>query len=322
MRVLVADDSIVSRHLLDATLRKWGYEVVGAPDGTEAWRVLCGENAPPLAVLDWMMPGITGPEVCRMIRQSRREHYTYVLLLTSRSMREDLVEGMEAGADDYLTKPFDQSELQVRLRAGKRIVELHAELLRAREAIQHEASRDSLTGLYNRSSILALLQRELARGSRELRPLGVVLLDLDRFKSVNDTYGHVAGDQVLREAGKRLRDSMRSYDAIGRYGGEEFLILLPGCDEEAAVEQAERMRSVLAEAPVMIGDDVAYAMTGSFGVTSVVPEPTTSSEQLIKKADQALYRAKDNGRNRVELFQRVDMSQHSGAAGFLIHTIA
>ncbi len=322
MRVLVADDSIVSRHLLDATLRKWGYEVVGAPDGTEAWRILCGDNAPPLAVLDWMMPGITGPEVCRMIRQSRREHYTYVLLLTSRSMREDLVEGMEAGADDYLTKPFDQSELQVRLRAGKRIVELHAELLRAREAIQHEASRDSLTGLYNRSSILALLQRELARGSRELRPLGVVLLDLDRFKLVNDTYGHIAGDQVLREAGKRLRESMRAYDAIGRYGGEEFLILLPGCDEEAAVEQAERMRSVLADGPVMIGDDVPYAMTGSFGVTSIVPEPTTSSEQLIKKADQALYLAKDNGRNRVEVFQLADASRHSGAAGFLIHTIA
>ncbi len=322
MKVLVADDSIVSRHLLDVTLRKWGYDVIGASNGTEAWGILAGPEAPSLAILDWMMPGMTGPEICRRMRESRMEQYTYVILLTARNMKEDIVEGMEAGADDYLTKPFEQAELQVRLRAGKRIVELHAELLRAREAIQHEASRDSLTGVYNRNTILAMLQRELARGSRELRPLGVVMADLDRFKSVNDTYGHLAGDDVLREAARRMQEVMRSYDAIGRYGGEEFLILLPGCDELSAYEQAERMRHRLCEKPVIIGD-VSYEMSGSFGVASLVPSPTTSSEQLIRKADQAMYLAKSRGRNRTEAAQVApDLGLDSGAAAFLTSTIA
>src|SRR5271154_3851687 len=183
MRILIADDSIVSRHLLDATLRKWGYEVVAASDGVEAWNILQAEDAPSLAILDWVMPGMTGPEVCRRVREHSKElkkdSYTYLLLLTSKSLKEDLIEGMESGADDYVTKPFDRHELQVRIRAGKRLVDLQAELLAAREALRDQGTHDSLTHIWNRNAILDLLTRELARGARENLPLGIVILDLD-----------------------------------------------------------------------------------------------------------------------------------------------
>ncbi len=231
MKILIADDSIVSRHLLEATLRKWGYDVMVACDGAEALELLQRQDAPSLIILDWMMPGMTGVEVCRRIRQRDGEPYTYILLLTSKSQKEDLIEGMEAGADDYITKPFDQNELQVRLRAGTRLVDLQAQLLKAREDLREQATRDFLTRLWNRSSIITELGRELARAVREARPLGVVIVDLDHFKHVNDTYGHLAGDAVLREAARRMQNSIRQYDSIGRYGGEEFLILFPGCSE-------------------------------------------------------------------------------------------
>ncbi|HVT92374.1 MAG TPA: diguanylate cyclase [Bryobacteraceae bacterium] len=317
MTVLIADDSIISQRLLDAALRKWGYDVVCASDGETAWQILQSQDAPSMAILDWMMPHLTGPDVCRLVRLQQRDRYTYLLLLTARTLKEDLIEGMDAGADDYLTKPFDQQELQVRLRAGKRVVDLHSELLAAREALRDQATRDSLTRLWNRSSILAMLQRELARGSRESRPLGLALMDLDRFKSVNDTYGHVAGDEVLVEASRRMLEGMRPYDAIGRYGGEEFLILLPGCDEDRSMEQAERMRRILCATPVELSDGTRYEMTGSFGVTSAIPGPTSSAEQLIRKADLALYAAKDRGRNRVELYHAVDSHEFANGERML-----
>ncbi len=183
LKILIADDSIVSRHLLEATLRKWGYDVVVACDGGEALEALQRDDTPQLAILDWMMPGLTGPEVCRKIRQRAHEPYTYILLLTSKSQKEDLIEGMEAGADDYITKPFDQHELQVRLRAGTRLVDMQAELLAAREALREQATRDSLTHLWNRNSILEILDRELSRSLRESGPIGVVIVDLDHFKT-------------------------------------------------------------------------------------------------------------------------------------------
>jgi len=300
MRVLIADDSIVSRHLLDATLRKWGYQVVVACDGNEAWAILESEDAPEIAILDWVMPGLTGPEVCRRVRANAKEKdiYTYILLLTSKSQREDLIEGMESGADDYLTKPFDQHELKVRLRPGTRIIELQHELIAAREALREQATRDFLTHIWNRSSILDILQREMARSGREKRPVGLVLADLDHFKAINDTYGHFAGDAVLREFVRRMTSSMRPYDAIGRYGGEEFLFVLPGCDEACTVGQAERMRAALADEPMSFNEE-SRLITCSFGATSWTPEAGGTEEDLIRMADDALYRAKRQGRNQV-----------------------
>jgi len=311
LKVLIADDSIVSRHLLEATLRKWGYEVAVACDGAEALDLLQREDTPRLAILDWMMPGLTGLEVCRRIRQHSREPYIYILLLTSKSQKEDLIEGMEAGADDYITKPFDQNELQVRLRAGKRLVDLQAELLSAREALREQATRDPLTHLWNRSSILDLLGRELSRTERERRPLGVVLVDLDHFKDVNDQHGHLAGDAVLREFARRMVAAVRQYDAIGRYGGEEFLILLPGCDEENSFLQAERLRAQLAGTEMSL-NETSIRLTASFGVTSAIPGLGWTPECLIRKADEALYTAKNHGRNRVELLSSVEASAVNG----------
>jgi two-component system cell cycle response regulator len=300
MRILIADDSIVSRHLLDATLRKWGYEVVVACDGVEAWNALQAAEGPLVAILDWVMPGLTGPEVCRRVREREKEKdtYTYLLLLTSKSLKEDLIEGMESGADDYITKPFDQHELKVRLRAGTRIIDLQRELVAAKDALREQATKDFLTRIWNRSSILDILQRELARGARENRPVGVVLADLDHFKSVNDTYGHFAGDAVLREFTRRMQGSIRPYDAIGRYGGEEFLVILPGSDDLNTAAQAERMRSSLDRLPMEINDEERL-VTCSFGATSWQPGAEPDSEALIRIADDALYEAKRQGRNRV-----------------------
>jgi diguanylate cyclase (GGDEF)-like protein len=300
VKILIADDSIVSRHLLEATLRKWGYDVMVACDGAEALTLLERDDAPSLIILDWMMPGMTGVEVCRRIRERDSEPYTYILLLTSKSQKEDLIEGMEAGADDYITKPFDQNELQVRLRAGTRLVDLQAQLLKAREDLREQATHDSLTRLWNRSSILSELSRELARSERDGGPLGVVIVDLDHFKQVNDTYGHLAGDAVLREAARRMQTGIRQYDSIGRYGGEEFLILFPGSSEAECYAQADRLRKQLAGAEMSV-NDTALHITASFGVTTALPGEPWTEEALIRKADEALYLAKKSGRNRVKI---------------------
>ncbi len=297
MRILIADDNAVSRRVLEASLQNWDYEVISVDDGQAAWDVFQSDDAPRLAILDWEMPELTGPEVCSMVRQRNRDTYTYILLLTSKNEKKDLIEGMNAGADDYIAKPFDQQELRVRLRAGQRIIDLQDDLLVAREALRQQATHDSLTGLKNRGTIVEMLHMEMARDQRMHDGLGLVILDLDLFKRINDTYGHAAGDTVLKECANRMASCVRDYDSIGRYGGEEFLIVLPGCDEHCTVAQAERMLSAIRTEPIMLESGPVF-VTASLGATNLVSG--VSGDKLIQIADDALYRAKHNGRNRVE----------------------
>ena len=296
MKILVADDSNVSRHLLSSMVKKWGYDVVSASDGTQAWEVLRQPDAPRLAVLDWMMPGLTGPQVCEMVRQKGGDAYIYILLLTGRTQKEDVIEGMTAGADDYVVKPFDQQELKVRLRAGRRIVELQDELLSAREALLKQATHDALTGLKNRACIREILAQHMSNARQAGSPLGVIMLDLDKFKQVNDVHGHAAGDLVLIAASERIQNVLDEGDAVGRYGGEEFLIVAPKPAADLAV-LAERVRAAIAVEPVASGPTL-LTVTASLGYASYCPN--VDAETLLRAADEALYRAKHNGRNRVE----------------------
>ena len=304
MRVLAAEDNPVFQSMLKTMLTRWGYEAVMARDGNEAWNILEGSDAPRLAVLDWMMPGMDGVEICRRIRSANREPYVYILLLTARTESQDLIEGMDAGADDYLTKPFNAHELRVRIRAGRRILDLQEELLQAREALREQATHDGLTGLLNRTSILEKLDDELSRAARDGSSVSVLMVDLDRFKSVNDTQGHLAGDAVLREASSRLKSASRRYDSVGRYGGEEFLMVLPGCETAAAALQAERLRDAIAGTPFR-ADSRPLAMTCSIGLAC---SSHCAPEVLVREADDALYQAKANGRNRVVVHTEIPMA--------------
>ncbi len=300
MRILIAEDNAVSRKLLQATLEQWGNDVVLCSNGHEAWEALQEEDAPRFAILDWMMPGMDGTEVCRRVRKFKREAYSYIILLTAKTQREDIIAGLESGADDYITKPFDRQELKVRLRAGRRILELQQALIIARDQMKDRATRDPLTGLWNRTEIFGLLETEIERSKREQKDVAVVMMDLDEFKQVNDTYGHLAGDAVLRIVSERMCSSVREYDSVGRYGGEEFLIVAPGCDSLQVADLAERLRKSLASESM----DTAEGMldvTASFGVASIRATADEDAESIVAKADSALLRAKEVGRNCVEV---------------------
>jgi diguanylate cyclase (GGDEF)-like protein len=291
MRVLIAEDEEIGLFTLQSTLTKAGYDVVAARDGREAWEILQRHDTPQLAILDWMMPGLDGLELCRRVREARTGPYVYILMLTGKARKEDIIAGMQAGADDYLAKPFDADELRVRVRAGERIVVLQ-------EALRVQATQDALTGAMNRGAIFEVLKRELAQSARTAAPVGVVIADLDHFKQINDTHGHPAGDAVLREAAARLKGVLRAYDALGRYGGEEFLLVLPSCTMEHAAEVAERARRAMADTPAMTGGGVV-SITASFGVAAG-GGASLDLDAVIRAADEALYRAKRGGRNRVE----------------------
>lgn len=297
-RVLIADDDDISRKRLQSVLKKRGYDVVAAVDGQEAWNLLDADDAPRLAILDWMMPHLDGAEICRRLRAQKREPYTYVMLLTGKDAKEDLIAGLEAGADDYLAKPFYTQELEVRLRAGRRIVELQRELIAAREAMRFQAMHDRLTGVCNRGAMDEVLAREIARARRSGSPIAVAMVDLDFFKKVNDTHGHAAGDAVLKAAAARFCASLRAYDVLGRFGGEEFLAVFPGCAVESAVTVAERLRAALAATPVEI-EGGAIACTCSVGVCAGALPHELDADALLAAADKALYEAKRAGRNRV-----------------------
>jgi two-component system cell cycle response regulator len=300
MRILIAEDELIQRRLLERLLTRWGHEVITAMDGQQAWAALQSENPPDLAILDWVMPGMDGPKICRELRKNTLRKYIYIVLLTAKDRTQDLVEAMEAGADEYLAKPFDAQELKARLIASKRLLDLQEQLVRANRSLEFQASHDTLTGLYNRGAIVGILKNELARALRERKPVSVILADVDHFKKVNDTQGHSAGDAVLRRAAEKMKCSVRTYDSVGRYGGEEFLIVLPGCSLSMAVERAEQLRLVLGEPS---SDPSEIQITVSMGVEAA--QAQTKIEELLSKADEALYQAKRDGRNRVSSFMAI-----------------
>lgn len=296
MKILVADDDPINRRLLKAFLVKGDYEVILARDGEEAWSILRQVGSPKLAILDWSMPGMDGTQICRELRKQKDKPYVYVLLLTSMSLETEVIAGLDAGADDYLTKPFKREELKARLRTGRRILALQEQLLSANDTLQFQLARDELTGVQSRLAIMETLRIELVRSQREKTTLGVLMTDLDHFKHVNDTYGHLAGDEVLREAAKRMRASMRPYDAVGRYGGEEFLVVIPGCNVSSAMSRAEELRQAIGKNPVETPEGMIQ-VTMSLGVA--VGAKPAELEGLLRLADAALYEAKNKGRNQV-----------------------
>jgi two-component system cell cycle response regulator len=300
MQILLVDDSAVYRKLIGDHLKSWEFGVTVAETGAAAWRVLQQPTAPKLVLLDWVLPDIEGIELCRRIRTNAlSDQYVYVVLLTSKEGQQNMLDALEAGADDYLKKPFDEAELKARLLVGKRILDLQEELVAARESMREAATRDSLTGLLNRGEILAMLERELERSRRERKPVSVILSDIDHFKRVNDSEGHLFGDEALREIARRLHSKLRPYDGVGRYGGEEFLLVLPACDLECAMQRANELRETIGSAPVVSGD-VSKTITMSMGVAVSECVGVKEVEVLLARADKALYSAKAKGRDRVE----------------------
>jgi diguanylate cyclase (GGDEF)-like protein len=300
-KVLIAEDDPNFRDALETMVSAWGYNVVSASHGTDAWELLLEEDAPNLTILDWIMPGLDGVEICRRLRSRHRDPYTYVILLTIQDQVEHLAEGFSAGADDFLTKPVMPSELQARLLAGRRIIEMQQELIAAREALRDQATRDPLTLLWNREGIIDFLHREVGRSARSREPLTVIMMDVDNFKQTNDTYGHLAGDAILVEVSRRIEDSLRSYDAIGRYGGDEFLIVLPNCDADSGLSLADRVRRKVTE-PSLAMPDETYNTQVSIGVATTSKGAGLSVNGLIGAADSALLHAKRQGKDRAELY--------------------
>jgi len=297
MKILIVEDDPVSRRLLESFLSGWGHDVQLAVNGREAWAILQNPDAPNLVVSDWMMPEMDGLELCRRIRATGKSGYIYFIILTAKEKKEDMVKGLEAGADDLLVKPFSHEELKCRVLIGERILNLEKRILQL-------ANTDSLTGILNRRAFMERLEAELDRAARENAPLSIIMADIDHFKRVNDEHGHQAGDRVLQEFSRRLMKPARPYDFLGRYGGEEFIACLPNTSEEQARSIAERLRRGVEETAISRSDDANIPITASFGTASYRAETGNDDvDRLIKRADDALYKAKREGRNRVCAWQ-------------------
>lgn len=306
MKVLIADDDVVTRTMLRKMLASRDHRVLETEDGQSAWELLCAVHRRPeeepiqFVISDWMMPGLDGPSLIAHIRRAEFPHYTYIVMLTARDGIEDTVTGLEAGADDYLTKPFDLNEFRARVAIGERILSLETRLREANVKLEDMATHDNLTGLLNRRALYDSATRELARAQREGLPLSVIMIDLDHFKVINDRHGHLAGDQALRLAASILQRGLREYDLLGRWGGEEFLMVLPGADTMESLAVAERIRDEISRSPLHLGNGHRIAFQASFGVT-MLPRSETEIrfDDLVHDADLALYQAKRRGRNQV-----------------------
>jgi diguanylate cyclase (GGDEF)-like protein len=296
MKVLIADDDEISLMWLENLLTTWGYEVVTLNNGLKAFAALSQDHEAQLAIIDWMMPGLDGIEICRRIKNDPRLRYHYLIMLTGKSDTKDIVEALQTGADDFIVKPFQPEELQVRLRAGARIIELQKELVM-------RASHDELTGILNRRLLMDLALREVERARRSNSVMSLLMLDLDEFKNVNDQFGHLAGDAVLKEVAGRIQLGLRAMDIFGRYGGEEFMVLLPSSNTDIARIVADHLRLLVCEQPVMF-EDKAISVSISIGLAALSFDHKMSLHELIGNADEALYQAKKMGRNRVEVLVR------------------
>jgi diguanylate cyclase (GGDEF)-like protein len=296
LKILIADDETLSRRLLEKTLARAGYDVIAVENGKLALEQLCKLEGPRLALLDWVMPELDGPSVCRAVRMRSEQTYVYMVLLTSKGSKEETVLGLESGADDYLTKPFNAEELRARLRVGERILLLEDRLVEARENMRFRATHDPLTSLLNRGAVMDLLARELHRSHREQKSTAILLGDVDHFKRVNDTMGHVVGDEVLLEIANRLLAAVRSYDFVGRYGGEEFLVVLNSCDPAFVPARAEAIRRSISNRPIVTAKG-PLTLTMSFGVLLSGQWGVRPVEELMHEADLSLYEAKAAGRD-------------------------
>jgi diguanylate cyclase (GGDEF)-like protein len=296
---LVESDRPTAR-MLEVVLSGWGYAVAVAGDEQEAWALLQSHSPPPLAIIEWSRWGFDGLQFCRDLRRAEGgdEAGLYLILISTQSSHGDLMAGMDAGADDYVVKPFDPTDLRLRLRAGERIVRLQRQVEAAVLALHDQTTHDDLTGAWNRGSILQMLDEEVNRSRRDRASLAVLMADLDGFKTVNDTHGHQVGDQVLREAALRLTTTVRGYDRVGRYGGDEFLLVLPGCSAEGAVGLGERLREAVKGNPIALPEG-EVTVTLSVGVACLTHRRLIDAQDLIGRADAALYEAKRSGRDRV-----------------------
>lgn len=291
MNVLIAEDNIISCRALEKNLEDWGYKVFVTKNGEEAWDIIKNGDIR-LAILDWSMPKMDGLELCHKIRneyQPKEEKYVYIILLTGRDLEEDIITGLSAGADDYITKPFSYMELKVRIQNGERIIALQ-------DTVLQKANTDSLTQLWNHKKIMEILGEELNRNFRDNKPVGTIMIDIDNFKTINDRYGHLIGDKIILEVASRLKKNVRSYDQIGRYGGDEFLLVLPGLSDKDAKKTAERLReAVCAEKIQTKAGDIN--VTVSLGVSVSDNTLSLSTKKIIEESDLALYTAKSRGRN-------------------------
>ena len=301
MEILVADDDAITRRLLKNMLEQFGHAVQAVSDGREAFDVVCRDNIR-MVITDWMMPEMDGPQLCRALRQQEETGYVFIIMLTAKDHKEDIIAGLEAGADDYLSKPFHHAELMARLKSGMRILELEQSLRAANEEIRALSVTDALTGCFNRTYLLQHMPVEVLRARRYGRPLSVLICDIDHFKQVNDTRGHLAGDAVLAAFGKLLMAAVRAnLDWVVRFGGEEFLLVLPETALGAGARLAERLCGAIAATPIPYRD-LTIPVTASFGVAELrpdPPDPDQAAEILLAEADRALYAAKTAGRNRV-----------------------
>lgn len=300
MKILVVESSPITLQLIERNLQNWGYDVISYSSEPECRSIVLADDCPRIALLDWSSQDIDGLELCRTIRGRSKDSYIYTILLSSKNKPEDIVKGLDAGADDFISKPFNTNELKVRLRTGERIIQLQNDLLETRELLQQAAITDTLTGLFNRRALYSQMQQELIRSKRSDSPFGIIMLDIDHFKSINDTYGHITGDHVLKEASQRILNSIREYDVAGRYGGEEFLVQAPDCSEESTKCIAERIRQSFQQTPFQVSNH-SVPVSVSAGYMSITGKAFDCSiELLVNHVDKALYCAKRNGRNCVE----------------------